>query len=95
MQPLLPTYIDTGVHKYHQQCFQCFECRTTLTSTYVAIYILARAAGVRLAAQTAWMQVVLALAFALGIASTQAKVGSAVTLEGSNSRASQGATIAS
>lgn len=35
------------------------------TSTYVALYILARAAGVRLAAQTTWMQMVLALVFAL------------------------------
>jgi rod shape-determining protein MreD len=33
------------------------------TSTYVALYVLARAAGVRLAAQTVWMQVALALAF--------------------------------
>lgn len=35
------------------------------TSTYVALYVLARAAGVRLAAQTMWMQVALALAFTL------------------------------
>lgn len=35
------------------------------TSTYVAVYILARAAGVRLAAQTTWMQVALAVAFTL------------------------------
>ncbi len=35
------------------------------TSTYVAIYILSRAAGVRLAAQTMLMQVGLALAFTL------------------------------
>ena len=35
------------------------------TSTYVALYILARAAGVRLAAQTMLMQVGLALAFTL------------------------------
>jgi rod shape-determining protein MreD len=35
------------------------------TFTYVAIFILARAAGVRLAAQTMMMQVVLALAFSL------------------------------
>lgn len=35
------------------------------TFTYVAIYVLARAAGVRLAAQTMLMQVVLALAFTL------------------------------
>jgi rod shape-determining protein MreD len=35
------------------------------TSTYVAIYVLARAAGVRLAAQTMPMQVGLALAFTL------------------------------
>lgn len=33
------------------------------TSTYVALYLLARAAGVRLAAQTMWMQAALALAF--------------------------------
>lgn len=35
------------------------------TSTYVAVFILARAAGVRLAAQTMWMQVTLAFAFTL------------------------------
>jgi rod shape-determining protein MreD len=35
------------------------------TFTYVAIFLLARAAGVRLAAQTRSMQVVLVLAFAL------------------------------
>ncbi len=35
------------------------------TFTYVAIFLLARAAGVRLAAQTRTMQVVLALAFSL------------------------------
>jgi rod shape-determining protein MreD len=35
------------------------------TFTYVAIFVLARAAGVRLATQTTWMQVVLASAFTL------------------------------
>jgi rod shape-determining protein MreD len=35
------------------------------TFTYVALFLLARAAGVRLAAQTVMMQVALALAFAL------------------------------
>ncbi len=35
------------------------------TFTYVALFLLARGAGVRLAAQTMWMQVVLALAFSL------------------------------
>lgn len=35
------------------------------TSTYVALYVLARAAGVRLAAQTMWMQAALALVFTL------------------------------
>ena len=35
------------------------------TVTYVALFLLARGAGVRLAAQTTWMQVVLALAFTL------------------------------
>jgi rod shape-determining protein MreD len=35
------------------------------TSTYVAVFVLARAAGVRLAAQTMWMQVALAVAFTL------------------------------
>jgi rod shape-determining protein MreD len=35
------------------------------TFTYVATFVLARAAGVRLAAQTTWMQVLLVLAFAL------------------------------
>jgi rod shape-determining protein MreD len=35
------------------------------TFTYVATFVLARAAGVRLAAQTSWMQAVLVLGFAL------------------------------
>jgi rod shape-determining protein MreD len=35
------------------------------TFTYVATFVLARAAGVRLAAQTTWMQVLLVLAFTL------------------------------
>lgn len=35
------------------------------TFTYVALFVMARAAGVRLAAQTTWMQAVLAFAFAL------------------------------
>lgn len=35
------------------------------TFTYVATFVLARAAGVRFAAQTRWMQVVLALVFSL------------------------------
>jgi rod shape-determining protein MreD len=35
------------------------------TFTYVATFVLARAAGVRLATQTTWMQVLLVLAFAL------------------------------
>jgi rod shape-determining protein MreD len=35
------------------------------TFTYVAMFVLARAAGVRLAAQTAWMQVVLVGAFTI------------------------------
>lgn len=35
------------------------------TFTFVATFVLARAAGVRLAAQTMWMQALLALAFAL------------------------------
>ncbi|MBL8607548.1 MAG: rod shape-determining protein MreD [Myxococcales bacterium] len=34
------------------------------TFTYVAIFVLARSAGVRLAAQTRWMQMLLVLAFA-------------------------------
>jgi rod shape-determining protein MreD len=34
------------------------------TFTYVAIFVLARSAGVRLAAQTKWMQMLLVLAFA-------------------------------
>jgi rod shape-determining protein MreD len=33
--------------------------------TFVATFVMARAAGVRLAAQTMWMQAILALAFAL------------------------------
>jgi rod shape-determining protein MreD len=35
------------------------------TFTYVATFVLSRAAGLRLAAQTAWMQVLLVAAFAL------------------------------
>lgn len=35
------------------------------TSTYVALFVLSRAAGVRLAAQTAWMQMLLVLVFTL------------------------------
>jgi rod shape-determining protein MreD len=35
------------------------------TFTYVATFVLSRAAGVRLATQTIWMQVLLVLAFAL------------------------------
>ena len=35
------------------------------TSTFVAIFIMTRAAGVRLAAQTMWMQALLAFAFTL------------------------------
>lgn len=35
------------------------------TSTYVALFVLARAAGVRLAAQTMWMQGALALGFTM------------------------------
>jgi rod shape-determining protein MreD len=35
------------------------------TFTYVATFVLARAAGVRLAAQTTWMQVLLVMAFTL------------------------------
>jgi rod shape-determining protein MreD len=35
------------------------------TFTYVAAFVLARAAGVRLAAQTSWMQVLLVGAFAI------------------------------
>jgi rod shape-determining protein MreD len=35
------------------------------TFTYVATFVLARAAGVRLAAQTTWMQVLLVAAFTL------------------------------
>jgi hypothetical protein len=36
-QPLTLVYIDTGIHKYHQHCFQCFECKSVLTNTYVAV----------------------------------------------------------
>jgi rod shape-determining protein MreD len=35
------------------------------TSTYVAVFVLARAAGVRLAAQTTWMQLLLVVVFTL------------------------------
>ena len=40
------------------------------TFTYVGLYVLARAAGVRLAAQTVWMQLALGLGFALLEATT-------------------------
>lgn len=75
---LLPLIIFMGVHEYSlvrgASVAFALGYLTDLvgiapiglyTSTYVAIYILARAAGVRLAAQTMPMQVALALAFTL------------------------------
>ena len=73
---VLPLILFMGVHEYSLVRGACVAFAlgylTDLvgvapiglyTSTYVAIFILARAAGVRLAAQTMLMQVGLALAF--------------------------------
>ena len=73
---VLPLILFMGVHEYSLVRGACVAFAlgylTDLigiapiglyTSTYVALYVLARAAGVRLAAQTMWMQVALALAF--------------------------------
>ena len=75
---VLPLILFMGVHEYSLVRGACVAFAlgylTDLvgvapiglyTSTYVAIYILARAAGVRLAAQTMFMQVGLALVFTL------------------------------
>lgn len=75
---VLPLILFMGVHEYSLVRGACVAFAlgylTDLfgvapiglyTSTYVALYILARAAGVRLAAQTMLMQVGLALAFTL------------------------------
>ena len=75
---VLPLIVFMGVHEYSLVRGACVAFAlgylTDLvgvapiglyTSTYVAIFILARAAGVRLAAQTMLMQVGLALAFTL------------------------------
>lgn len=75
---VLPLILFMGVHEYSLVRGACVAFAlgylTDLvgvapiglyTFTYVAIYVLARAAGVRLAAQTMLMQVVLALAFTL------------------------------
>ena len=75
---VLPLILFMGVHEYSLVRGACVAFAlgylTDLvgiapiglyTSTYVAIFILARAAGVRLAAQTMLMQVGLALAFTL------------------------------
>jgi rod shape-determining protein MreD len=75
---VLPLILFMGVHEYSLVRGACVAFAlgylTDLvgvapiglyTSTYVALYILARAAGVRLAAQTMLMQLGLALAFTL------------------------------
>jgi cell shape-determining protein MreD len=75
---VLPLILFMGVHEYSLLRAACVAFAlgylTDLvgvapiglyTSTYVAIYLLARAAGVRLAAQTMPMQVGLAVAFTL------------------------------
>lgn len=75
---VLPLILFMGVHEYSLARGACVAFAlgylTDLvgvapiglyTFSYVAIYVLARAAGVRLAAQTMLMQVVLALAFTL------------------------------
>ncbi len=75
---VLPLILFMGVHEYSLARGACVAFvlgyATDLigiapvglyTFTYVAIFLLARAAGVRLAAQTMMMQVVLALAFTL------------------------------
>jgi rod shape-determining protein MreD len=75
---VLPLILFMGVHEYSLVRGACVAFAlgylTDLvgiapvglyTSTYVAIYVLARAAGVRLAAQTTLMQLGLAIAFTL------------------------------
>jgi cell shape-determining protein MreD len=75
---VLPLILFMGVHEYSLVRGACVVFAlgylTDLigvapiglyTFTYVAIYVLARAAGVRLAAQTTLMQLVMGLAFAL------------------------------
>jgi rod shape-determining protein MreD len=75
---VLPLILFMGVHEYSLVRGACVAFAlgylTDLigiapiglyTSTYVAIYVLARAAGVRLAAQTTLMQLGLAVAFTL------------------------------
>jgi rod shape-determining protein MreD len=75
---VLPLILFMGVHEYSLVRGACVAFAlgylTDLigvapiglyTFVYVAIYVLARAAGVRLAAQTTLMQLVLALAFTL------------------------------
>jgi rod shape-determining protein MreD len=75
---VLPLILFMGVHEYSLVRGACVAFALgyltdtvgiapigLYTSTYVALYILARAAGVRLAAQTMLMQLGLALAFTL------------------------------
>jgi cell shape-determining protein MreD len=75
---VLPLILFMGVHEYSLVRGACVAFAlgylTDLigvapiglyTFTYVAIYVLARAAGVRLAAQTTLMQLVMGLAFTL------------------------------
>lgn len=75
---VLPLILFMGVHEYSLVRGACVAFAlgylTDLigvapiglyTFTYVAVYVLARAAGVRLAAQTTLMQLVMGLAFAL------------------------------
>jgi rod shape-determining protein MreD len=75
---LLPLILFMGVHEYHLArgagvAFALGYATDLVgiapvglyTFTYVALFVLARAAGVRLAAQTMVMQVLLALAFTL------------------------------
>jgi rod shape-determining protein MreD len=75
---VLPLILFMGVHEYslargaivafllgYATDLICIAPVGLFTFTYVAIFVLARAAGVRLAAQTVMMQIVLVLAFSL------------------------------
>jgi rod shape-determining protein MreD len=75
---ILPLIVFMGVHEYslargagvafvlgYAQDLVGIAPVGLYTMTFVATFVMARAAGVRLAAQTMWMQAILALAFTL------------------------------
>jgi hypothetical protein len=61
---VLPLILFMGVHEYSTDVLGIAPVGL-YTFTYVATFVLARAAGVRLAMQTTWMQVLLVGAFAI------------------------------